>query len=228
MPGHPVENDAQAGLMTGVDEKLEVLGRPEAARRREEPEHLIAPGARERMLHHRQQLDVGEAHLLHVRHEPVRHLAIGEETGCLLPAPAPTIRDALRRSPSGGRASRRARAAPPSTPGRATGSPRCRGRSTPTAAALRTRSRTDRSSSAARRCGRGSRTCISRRPARSGMKISQMPAGTSSRIGCTRPSHPLKSPTRLTRSALGAHTAKCTPVVEPTAIRCAPSFSNAR
>ena len=49
--------------------------------------------------------------------------------------------------------------------------------------------------------------------ARSGMNSSQTPVGTSSRIGCTRPSHPLKSPTTLTRSAFGAHTAKCTPVV---------------
>ena len=47
------------------------------------------------------------------------------------------------------------------------------------------------------------------------MKISQTPAGTSSRIACTRPSQPLKSPITLTRSALGAQTAKCTPVVEP-------------
>ena len=60
---------------------------------------------------------------------------------------------------------------------------------------------------------------------RSGMKISQTPAGTSSRIACTRPSQPLKSPITLTRSAFGAHTAKCTPVVEPIVIRCAPSFS---
>ena len=41
-----------------------------------------------------------------------------------------------------------------------------------------------------------------------------MPPGASSRIGWTRPSHPLKSPMTLTRSALGAHTAKCTPVVD--------------
>ena len=45
------------------------------------------------------------------------------------------------------------------------------------------------------------------------MKISQTPDGTSSRIGWTRPSQPLKSPITLTRSAFGAHTAKCTPVV---------------
>ena len=31
----------------------------------------------------------------------------------------------------------------------------------------------------------------------------------------TRPSQPLKSPITLTRSAFGAHTAKCTPVVVP-------------
>ena len=41
--------------------KLEILGRAEAARRREEAEHLIAPRTRERMLHHRHELDVREA-----------------------------------------------------------------------------------------------------------------------------------------------------------------------
>src|SRR5207237_807919 len=45
---------------------------------------------------------------------------------------------------------------------------------------------------------------------RLGMKSSQTPLGVSRRIGCTRPSHPLKSPITLTRSAFGAHTAKWT------------------
>ncbi len=62
VPGHPVEDHADAGLVAGVDEELEVLGRAEAARRREEPRHLVAPRPGERVLHHRQQLDVGEAH----------------------------------------------------------------------------------------------------------------------------------------------------------------------
>ena len=84
MPGHPVENEAEPGLVAGVDEVLEVLRRPEAARRREEPEHLVAPGARKRMLHHRQQLDVREAGLLRVRHQPARHLAIREEAVAFL------------------------------------------------------------------------------------------------------------------------------------------------
>src|SRR5947207_3043906 len=40
------------------------------------------------------------------------------------------------------------------------------------------------------------------------MKISHTPAGASKRIGLTRPSHPLKSPTTLTRSACGPRSAK--------------------
>ena len=64
--------------------QLEVLGRTEAAGRREEAEHLVAPRARERMLHHRQQLDVREAQVLHVRHEPVGQLAVGQEPVALL------------------------------------------------------------------------------------------------------------------------------------------------
>ena len=58
-----------------------------------------------------------------------------------------------------------------------------------------------------------------------GTKISHTPCGSSSRIGWTRPSHRLKSPTTLTRSALGAHTAKWTPAIIPQCIGCAPSFS---
>ena len=73
---HPVEDHADAGLVKGIDEELEVVGRAEAAGRREEADHLVAPRAGERMLHHRQQLDVREAHVLHVGHEPVGHLAI--------------------------------------------------------------------------------------------------------------------------------------------------------
>jgi len=38
-----------------------------------------------------------------------------------------------------------------------------------------------------------------------------MPCRSCRRIGWRRPSHPLKSPTTLTRLALGAHTAKTTP-----------------
>src|SRR5690242_15766603 len=44
--------------------------------------------------------------------------------------------------------------------------------------------------------------------ASSGIKISQMPLAARLRMGFTRPSHELKSPTTLTRRAFGAHTAK--------------------
>ena len=70
--GHPVEDHADAGLVKGVDEELEILGRAEAAGRREEADHLVAPRSGERMLHHRQQLDVREAHVVHVRHQRAR------------------------------------------------------------------------------------------------------------------------------------------------------------
>ena len=65
--------------MAGIDQVFEVLGRPEAAGRREKPEHLVAPGTRERVLHDRQQLEVRESQVFHVRDEPMRQLAIGEE-----------------------------------------------------------------------------------------------------------------------------------------------------
>jgi hypothetical protein len=41
------------------------------------------------MLHHRQQLDVREAHLLHVRHQAVRQLAVGQEAVALFRHPRP-------------------------------------------------------------------------------------------------------------------------------------------
>jgi hypothetical protein len=89
MTRHPVEDDAQARAMAGVHEQLEVLRRPEAAGRREESEHLIAPRPGERMLHDRQQLDVREAHVLHVRNETLGKLAVGEESIAVLRHPSP-------------------------------------------------------------------------------------------------------------------------------------------
>ena len=78
MSRHPVEDDADAGLVARVDEELEILRRAVAAGRRKEADHLVAPRASERMLHHRQQLDVRKAHLHHVGHETRRKLAVGQ------------------------------------------------------------------------------------------------------------------------------------------------------
>ena len=58
---HPVEDHADAGLVQGVDEELEVVRGAEAAGRREVARHLVAPGGVEGVLGDRQQLDVGEA-----------------------------------------------------------------------------------------------------------------------------------------------------------------------
>ena len=63
---HPVQDDADAGLVQAVDEQPEAVGVAEAAVGREVRRHVVAPGAAEGVLHHRHQLDVGEAEVLHV------------------------------------------------------------------------------------------------------------------------------------------------------------------
>ena len=65
-------------LMAAVDEAHEVGGRAEAAGGGEIADRLIAPGAVEGMLHHRQQLDVRVAHLLDVGDQLVGQFAIGQ------------------------------------------------------------------------------------------------------------------------------------------------------
>ena len=58
---HPVEDDADASLVQPVDHRHQIGGRAVAGGRREVPGRLVAPRAVERVLHDRQQLDVGEA-----------------------------------------------------------------------------------------------------------------------------------------------------------------------
>src|SRR6185503_14876795 len=69
MTRHPVENHAKARLVTRVDEELEILRGTEARRRGKKSGDLVAPRPGEWMLHHRHQLEVGEAQLLHIGHE---------------------------------------------------------------------------------------------------------------------------------------------------------------
>ena len=59
----PVDQNADAGGVAGIDEAAEALGRAEPAAGGEHPDRLIAPRAAERVLHDRHQLDMGEAHL---------------------------------------------------------------------------------------------------------------------------------------------------------------------
>ncbi len=86
---HPVEEDADAGLVQRVDEIHEVLGRPEARRRREVAGRLVAPGAGERMLRDRQELDVREAHRARVLREQRRSLAVRQRPVALVGHAAP-------------------------------------------------------------------------------------------------------------------------------------------
>ena len=70
--------------MAGLDEDTEIVGRAEAARRREEADRLIAPGAIEGIFGDRHQLEMGEAHVADIRHELIGKLAIGEIAVALL------------------------------------------------------------------------------------------------------------------------------------------------
>ena len=87
----PVQKHPDSGAMRGIDEAGKRLGRAIDRRRREQAERLIPPRAAKRMLRHREQLDMGKAHLLDVRDEPLRQ-EIPERTlcgtrPCLLPHP---------------------------------------------------------------------------------------------------------------------------------------------
>ncbi len=75
--------------MAAVDEARERLGGPMPAGRREQADRLIAPGAVERILRDRQQLEVGEAHLLDVGDQPVGQLVVAEVAVALLRHPHP-------------------------------------------------------------------------------------------------------------------------------------------
>ena len=100
--------------MAGVDEAREAGGLAEAARRREEPDRLVAPRRVERMLVDRQELDVREAHADHVGHQRVGELVVGEPAAVVVAPPG--ARGAPRRWTS-------ARAAAPPCAARAIHSP---------------------------------------------------------------------------------------------------------
>ncbi|CAB4958041.1 unannotated protein [freshwater metagenome] len=85
--GDPVQEDADAALVHAIDERPEVVRRAVARRRGEVRGHLVAPGARERVAHHGQQLDVREAHLGRVVRELVREVRVAQELVALAAAP---------------------------------------------------------------------------------------------------------------------------------------------
>ena len=76
--GHPVEDDADPGLVERVHERPEVIRLSHRRDGRIEAGHLVAPGPRERVVHHRQELDVREAEIAHVGDELLGELPPAE------------------------------------------------------------------------------------------------------------------------------------------------------
>ncbi len=86
---HPVQNHGDAALMQVVHQIHEILRRAIARGRCEIPGGLISPGTVERMLHHRQQFDVGKVHALSVVGEARRYLTIVQRAIAFLRNPHP-------------------------------------------------------------------------------------------------------------------------------------------
>ncbi len=76
--GHPVDDDADAGLVQLVDQVAELVGGAEARGGREVAGDLVAPGPAERVLGDGHQLDVGVAQPADVLDELVGHLDVGQ------------------------------------------------------------------------------------------------------------------------------------------------------
>ena len=91
MGRHPVEDHTDPRPMAGVHKPREPLGRAEAGARGELRQRLITPRAAERMLHDRQELQVGEAHV-----HPVGNQALDQP----IPVEHP-FRVAVRSKPGG-------------------------------------------------------------------------------------------------------------------------------
>ena len=116
---HPVEDDPDAALVEDVDQVHQVLGPAHPRGRGEEAGDLVAPRAVERVLHHRHQLDVGEAEAGCVVGEQRRQLAVAERPVGVLGAAPPRPEVALVDRDRGVERAPRPRA-PPSRPRRPT------------------------------------------------------------------------------------------------------------
>ena len=76
---HPVEQYADAVLVTYVHEIAEIVRAAIAAGRREITGGLVTPGGVIGMFCHRQQLNVREAHVRDIVHQAVGQLPVGEK-----------------------------------------------------------------------------------------------------------------------------------------------------
>ena len=87
MRRHPIQNHADARLVAYINKMHELVWRAIARGGGVIPGHLIPPRAVIRMLHHRQQLDMGVSHLDHIRHQLLRQLVIIESLAVGIPPP---------------------------------------------------------------------------------------------------------------------------------------------
>ena len=81
MGRHPVKNHADSLLVHVVHKCHEIIRCAVPAGGRIVARDLIAPGAVQRMLHHRHQLHMGVAHLLHIGSQPLGGLPVVVELG---------------------------------------------------------------------------------------------------------------------------------------------------
>ena len=84
---HPVDDDADAGVVQRLDQPTEAVGVAEACGGGVVGRDLVAPRAAERVLHDGQQLDVGEAQLGDVRRQLVGELVVAQRAAALVLAP---------------------------------------------------------------------------------------------------------------------------------------------
>ena len=66
MPRDPIDDNTQFGFVAGIHQGPELVDCTVPDRRRKKTDRLVSPGAVERVLGNRQQLDMGEPHLLDV------------------------------------------------------------------------------------------------------------------------------------------------------------------
>ena len=104
-PGTQSMMTRKFGLVAGVHQPAKAFRVAEAGGRREQADRLVAPGAAERMLGDRQELEMREAHIGRVGDEALGELVIAQHPVVFVGTGART-RDAPRRSTSAPRAPR--------------------------------------------------------------------------------------------------------------------------
>ena len=93
MGRHPVEQHTDSIAVQHVDEVPEIVRAPEPGRGLEEAGDLIAPRTGERVLHDREELDVGEAHRPRILGERLGHLPVVQRpTLIVVPTPRTEVK----------------------------------------------------------------------------------------------------------------------------------------